>query len=384
MKKKDILWKFKSKNRCALLPSPPAVMQHKGLTDIGHTFGGPAGLKDPPAPKKMTAVEPPLVPPPPSSRRHVHFGPVSQLVYDASLTQEEKNHCWHNPKDLKKRTRQEITLAPRPIALPPPMARTDHVQGLLSTGIHPKALVNANLGKQTDLKTLTYTQPAFISVLKDVSLNLSPDKYILEATSTLTELLVRSGLEGRDGRLGVNYKIKEKVSHMCLLRPTPGRKTEKGWVTSWPEMGFDYSQKGHSELTDFLQEKCFCGVPMEDNRFSVERWTYSTKNISKIACFLCALIARGFWCEKFKEYLIGKIFRTKNHSQGRKVSTVGVDVAAFPGEKPLFYAIKEENFFWFFFPLHAESRGPNRLKKGKTILMWEAPAIDDPKRHKAL
>lgn len=48
-----------------------------------------------------------------AAKRRVRFGTASQIIFDASMTREEKDHCFHNPDDLKERTKQEIQLARR-------------------------------------------------------------------------------------------------------------------------------------------------------------------------------------------------------------------------------------------------------------------------------
>lgn len=47
-------------------------------------------------------------------KREVHFGTtVRRIVYDLSLTPEERDNCWHRPEDLKARTRQDVQSARR-------------------------------------------------------------------------------------------------------------------------------------------------------------------------------------------------------------------------------------------------------------------------------
>lgn len=47
------------------------------------------------------------------TKRRLRFGTASQVIFDASKTPQEKESCFHNPDDLKERTKQEIQLARR-------------------------------------------------------------------------------------------------------------------------------------------------------------------------------------------------------------------------------------------------------------------------------
>jgi hypothetical protein len=46
-----------------------------------------------------------------STTRRVRFGPISEVVYDGSLSQVERDLLWHDPDKLREQARKEIQLA---------------------------------------------------------------------------------------------------------------------------------------------------------------------------------------------------------------------------------------------------------------------------------